>query len=82
HSPANMGYFSIGLIHGDIGTSWGQAIGWNLAPAAIGNVLGGALLVALLFWYTYGSDPHRREVLEKAGELVRSDQPARRRADD
>lgn len=82
HSPANMGYFSIGLIHGDVGTSWGEAIGWNLAPAAIGNVLGGALLVALLFWYTYGSDPQRREALEKAGEFVRADQPARRRADD
>lgn len=63
HSPANMGYFSVGLIEGDIGTSWGAAIAWNIAPASIGNLIGGAVFVALLFWYTYGGDPLRRQEL-------------------
>ncbi len=33
HSPANMGYFAAGLIRGDIGTNWGTAFAWNIAPA-------------------------------------------------
>jgi formate transporter len=33
-----------------------SAIGWNLIPAGIGNVLGGTLLVALPFWFLYGRD--------------------------
>ena len=37
HSPANMGYFAIGLIHGDVGTTWGEAIWWNIVPASIGT---------------------------------------------
>ena len=72
HSPANMGYFAVGLIHGDVGTSWGEAIAWNIVPASLGNIIGGAVLVALLFWYTFGSDPKRRESLRQAGDLIRT----------
>lgn len=72
HSPANMAYFSLGLIRGDAGTGWGEAIWWNLAPASIGNLLGGAVLVALLFWYTFGRHPVRAEALRRADELIRS----------
>lgn len=50
HSPANMGYFSLIMPTG-AGPGWGNAILWNLLPAAIGNVIGGTLLVALPFWY-------------------------------
>ena len=50
HSPANMGYFSLSMAMGG-GPGWGPAFWWNLIPAAIGNILGGALLVALPFWY-------------------------------
>ncbi|MCH7811396.1 MAG: formate/nitrite transporter family protein [Chloroflexi bacterium] len=71
HSPANMGYFSIGLIHGDVGVGWGEAIWWNLVPATIGNLIGGAVLVALLFWYAFGRDPKRTQALRRAEELVR-----------
>ena len=73
HGPANMGYFAVGLIHGETETSWGEAFAWNLAPATLGNILGGAILVALLFWYTFGSDPRRRSALLRAQELVRED---------
>ncbi len=76
HSPANMGYFAIGLIHGDIGTSWGAALGWNLLPATIGNLIGGGVLVATLFWFTFGSDPSQRNLLAQADEQIRSGRPA------
>ncbi len=76
HAPANMGYFSAGLIHGDVGVGWGEAIAWNLVPAMIGNLLGGVILVALLFWYTFGHDRGRAQALRRAGELVRSEAQA------
>lgn len=50
HSPANMGYFSLAMPMGN-GPGWGTALGWNIVPAAIGNLIGGTLLVALPFWY-------------------------------
>lgn len=50
HSPANMAYFSLIMPTGD-GPGWFDAIVWNIAPAAIGNVIGGALFVSLPFWY-------------------------------
>lgn len=57
HSPANMGYFSLSMAM-DGGPGWGVAFWWNVIPAGIGNMLGGALLVALPFWYALdrGSD--------------------------
>lgn len=57
HVPANMGYFAVGLIHGGVGTTAQEAFFWNLLPATIGNLIGGGVLVALLFWYTFGGDP-------------------------
>lgn len=76
HSPANMGYFSIALIHGDVGTGWGEAIWWNLVPASLGNVIGGGVLVAVLFWYTFGQKSDRIEALRRADELARSEAAA------
>ncbi|MBI1375988.1 MAG: formate/nitrite transporter family protein [Frankiales bacterium] len=50
HSPANMGFFSLSHALGG-GPDWVDAFVWNLIPAGIGNMLGGALLVALpLSW--------------------------------
>jgi formate transporter len=71
HAPANMGYFAAGLIHGHVGTDFGEALVWNIAPATVGNLIGGAIFVALLFWYTFGSDPKRRDELRHAEGLVR-----------
>lgn len=71
HAPANMGYFAVGLIDGDSGIGWGEAIWWNIVPASLGNVIGGGVLVALLFWYTYGRGPRQRQVLVRAKDLVR-----------
>jgi len=70
HAPANMGYFATGLIAGGSGVGWGEAIWWNIVPASLGNVLGGAIFVALLFWYTYGRDARTRQALVRAKELA------------
>jgi formate/nitrite transporter FocA (FNT family) len=45
HSPANMGYFSLIMPTGH-GPGWGAALAWNIIPAGIGNMAGGAFLVA------------------------------------
>ncbi len=71
HAPANMGYFATGLIGGGSGVGWGEAIWWNLIPASLGNIIGGALFVALLFWYTYGRDAEKRQALRRAGQMAR-----------
>ena len=55
HSPANMGYFSLAIPLG-VGPGWGSAVFWSLIPAAIGNVLGGTLLVALPFYYALNAE--------------------------
>ena len=73
HAPANIAYFSIGLIRGGSGIGWGEAIWWNIVPASLGNMIGGATCVALLFWYTYGHDPKRRESLRQAHQLIREE---------
>lgn len=58
HSPANIAYFAIANAAGR-GPGWGVAIGWSILPAAIGNLIGGALLVVLPFCYR---PPARRPV--------------------
>jgi formate/nitrite transporter FocA (FNT family) len=50
HSPANMAYFSL-IMPGGSGPGWADAVWWNVLPAAIGNIAGGALFVAIPFWY-------------------------------
>lgn len=61
HSPANMGYFSLATPL-DIGPGWGVALWWNIIPAGVGNMLGGALLVALPFWFALHPDTRARAV--------------------
>lgn len=50
HSPANMAFFSLFRMTGEP-TPWGDALLWSILPAAIGNVLGALVLVALPFWF-------------------------------
>jgi formate transporter len=60
HAPANLGYFALSVFGGE-GVSLWSALSWNLVPAAIGNVIGGTVLVALPFWYLYGRDGGRTQ---------------------
>ncbi|MEX2549004.1 MAG: formate/nitrite transporter family protein [Nitriliruptoraceae bacterium] len=63
HSPANMGYFALHIAHGG-GPNWGVALGWNIIPAGIGNMIGAAILVALPFWFV-----HHRGATSDAEEI-------------
>jgi formate transporter len=73
HSPANMGYF--GLINATgHGPGWGTALGWNIAPAALGNLIGGFFLVVLPFWFALR--PHERAAVAKASSRELSRLPA------
>lgn len=53
HSPANMGYFALWMAETGQGPGWATALGWNIIPAGIGNMLGATLLVAAPFWYAF-----------------------------
>ncbi len=56
HSPANMGYFGLATPAG-LGPGWITALGWSIVPAGLGNMLGGAFLVAVPFWYAFRTNP-------------------------
>ncbi len=52
HSPANMGFFSLySAFVGDL--DWGSVLAWNLAPAGLGNIIGGGVAVAVLLSWAY-----------------------------
>lgn len=66
HSPANMGYFSLAMASG-LGPGWLPALAWNIIPVGIGNMLGGALLVALPFWFALRPAERAGMVAEQSG---------------
>ena len=52
HVVANMFFILLGMMFGaDI--SVGEMLWWNLIPATIGNIIGGAFGIALSFWYLF-----------------------------
>lgn len=66
HSVANMFYISAGLFANDAmkaaaleaGTdmanlTWGNFFATNLLPVTLGNIIGGAVLVGIMYWYIY-----------------------------
>lgn len=52
HSIANM-FFIPASIYSGADISWGTFIVSNLIPATLGNIVGGAGLVGLAYWYIY-----------------------------
>jgi len=50
HSVANMAYFGLVSARGE-GPGWWLALTWNIIPVGLGNMIGGAVLVALPFSY-------------------------------
>jgi formate transporter len=57
HSVANMYFFPVALFHGTTADqphlSWGNFIVHNLLPVTLGNIVGGAVLVGLVYWFVY-----------------------------
>jgi len=52
HSIANM-FFIPAAIYSGAEILWGDFIVKNLIPATLGNLIGGAFLVACVYWYLY-----------------------------
>ncbi len=52
HSAANMGYFSLAIFMNH-DHPWYQLLWFNLVPASIGNIIGGAIMVSLVFSFAY-----------------------------
>lgn len=55
HSVANMFFIPLGMCVGAEGVTWASTFG-NLIPVTIGNIIGGAIFVACIYWYTYLRD--------------------------
>ena len=54
HSVANMYFFPAALFHdSSIDVTWGDFLLRNLVPVTIGNIIGGAVLVGLVYWFVY-----------------------------
>lgn len=65
HSVANMFFIPIGILVEGVpaitsktsldlsNLTWGGFVAGNLIPVTIGNVVGGVLFVATLYWYSY-----------------------------
>jgi len=51
HVVANMFFIPVGIFLG--GVSWTQFFVNNMIPATIGNIIGGAIFVAVIYWWTY-----------------------------
>ena len=53
HSVANMFFIPLGMFLGAEGVNWATIIINNLVPVTIGNIIGGGLFVACIYWYTF-----------------------------
>ncbi|HEY0195960.1 MAG TPA: formate/nitrite transporter family protein [Methanobacterium sp.] len=51
HVVANMFFIPVGIFLG--GVTWSQFFVNNMIPATLGNIVGGAIFVACIYWYTY-----------------------------
>jgi formate/nitrite transporter len=49
HSVANMYFFAAGIFQGGSGITWGRALLQNLLPVTLGNIVGGSVLVGVLY---------------------------------
>ena len=72
HAPANMGYFAAAVFNDAVEIDVADAILWNLAPAMLGNIIGAAVLVSVLFWYSYGTGPRGALALREGQRGVRA----------
>jgi formate/nitrite transporter len=53
HSIANMFFIPTGIFYG-ANVTWQQFFVSNLFPVTLGNIVGGAFFVGMVYWYIYG----------------------------
>ena len=62
HSIANMFFIPLGIFYG-AQVTWGQFFITNLVPVTLGNIIGGAFFVGLIYWWVYGSRAEKKQPL-------------------
>jgi formate/nitrite transporter len=55
HSVANMYFIPAGIFMG-AKVTWEQFLIWNLAPVTLGNIVGGAIFIATVYYYTFKAE--------------------------
>jgi formate/nitrite transporter len=55
HSVANMFFIPAGIFYG-ADVTWSQFFIKNLIPVTIGNIIGGAFFVGVVYWYVYARE--------------------------
>lgn len=53
HSVANMFFLPLGMFLGAEGVTWSTIILNNLIPVTLGNIVGGAIFVACIYYFVY-----------------------------
>ncbi|MFA5524295.1 MAG: formate/nitrite transporter family protein [Tissierellales bacterium] len=66
HSIANMFFLPLAKFAG-YNVSWAQMLLHNIIPATIGNIIGGAVIVSLLYYLVYILPQRKAESKEKEG---------------
>ncbi len=79
HSVANMYFIPLGLLlraHVPApagvdmyGLTWGGFL-HNLLPVTLGNIVGGAVMVGLVYWLVYRREVHAKKAVEGAGPVA------------
>jgi formate/nitrite transporter FocA (FNT family) len=54
HSVANMFFIPAGMFYG-ADVSWSDFLVGNLLPVTLGNIIGGAFFVGVVYWFLYGT---------------------------
>jgi formate transporter len=72
HSVANMFFIPTYLFAqgwgGDL-SKWGEFFYVNLLPVSIGNIIGGAVFVAMIYWYTLLRGTEKAEIIADRAEV-------------
>ena len=55
HSIANMYFISLAMLHDSFDATLAEGI-FHLVPVTLGNIIGGSVLVALVYWLAYLKD--------------------------
>jgi formate transporter len=89
HSIANMYFIPLGLFIKNFdpafvakagidltGLSWGSFLWNNLLPVTIGNIIGGGLMVAAVYWSVYLRQPKPAQIAPDADQGVKAQAPA------
>jgi formate/nitrite transporter len=69
HSVANMYFIPLGKFLG-ANLTWADMWVNNIIPVTIGNIIGGAVIIPLVYWYVYEYDSQNKKKEEKKSMAI------------